>query len=511
VSARAWLIDRVAALCHEPAVRFEPTGELATWGELRDEGSALLGAAGVAAPGCRVGWFGHAPRTACAALLGALVRDATLVSLHPRLARPELEAQLRDAQLDALLTDAPALDPAAAAPCRVLVTGAGAPPGTAAPMLAPLADSSVPLLQLYTSGTTGAARGALLGADALLASARASTARLDTGPGDTWLACMPLAHIGGISILLRALVDGARVVSLPGFDAASTWQWLQAGGITRVSLVPTMLLRVLGQAGGAAPPPTLRSVLVGGAALDAALHLRALDAGWPVVTTYGLTEACSQVVTSPGVAPRSRVGWAGRPLDGIEVRIASPDAGGVGEVCVRGAVLMQGYWQRPAATAAALHDGWLLTGDLGQLDAEGWLRLVARRSDLIVTGGENVRPAEVEAVLEACPGVLEAAVVGLPDPVWGSCVAAAVVWQPGVDPTWEELERWCRARLAGFKLPRRWLAVEALPRTATGKVVRNGVVEAFARSGVGGGRGARGDGPDVEHGDAHRQPLKPGG
>jgi acyl-CoA synthetase (AMP-forming)/AMP-acid ligase II len=172
---------------------------------------------------------------------------------------------------------------------------------------------------------------------------------------------------------------------------------------------------------------------------------------------------------------------------------------------------MQGYWQRPAATAAALHDGWLLTGDLGQLDAEGWLRLVTRRSDLIVTGGENVRPAEVEAVLEACPGVLEAAVVGLPDPVWGSCVAAAVVWQPGVDPTWEELERWCRARLAGFKLPRRWLAVEALPRTATGKVVRNGVVEAFARSGVGGGRGARGDGPDVEHGDAHRQPLKPGG
>jgi O-succinylbenzoic acid--CoA ligase len=208
-------------------------------------------------------------------------------------------------------------------------------------------------------------------------------------------------------------------------------------------------------------------VLVGGGPVPPALVERARGVGVPVLLTYGLTEACSQVTTErPGEADGRT---AGVPLPGLEVRIDGEE----GAIAVRGPTLMRGYLDDDAATAAVLRGGWLHTGDIGRLDGRGRLTVLARRTDLILSGGENVYPAEVEAVLAAHPGVAEVAVVARPDARWGQVPVAVVV--PRAAASLEDLRGWARARLAGFKVPAAVVAVDALPRTAAGKVDRAAV------------------------------------
>jgi O-succinylbenzoic acid--CoA ligase len=219
--------------------------------------------------------------------------------------------------------------------------------------------------------------------------------------------------------------------------------------------------------GDARYPPSLRVVLTGGGPLPAVVLARARAASVPVAPTYGLTEAASQVATGrPGVVPP-----AAFPLPATEVRIAAPDGAGIGEILVRGPTVMTGYFEDAAATAAALRDGWLHTGDLGRLDADGALSVVGRRTDLIVTGGENVYPVEVERVLAEHPNVAEVAVFGVPDDVWGERVVATIVPTRGAldGPA---LRAWAASRLAAFKIPRDVRVAAALPRTASGKIRR---------------------------------------
>jgi O-succinylbenzoic acid--CoA ligase len=311
-------------------------------------------------------------------------------------------------------------------------------------------------------------------------SATASAFHLGVLPDDRWLSILPLYHVGGLAVLFRCCLYGAAAVLQEGFDLDAVNRSLDEEAITLVSLVPTMLYRLLPTR--ASWPERLRLVLLGGAAASPELVAQALAAGVPVATTYGLTEAASQVATMLPDEARDKPGSVGRPLLFTEMQIlgdgnAPLPAGEIGEVAVRGPAVMAGYYAAPKATAEALRGGWLHTGDMGYLDEDGDLWLVQRRSDIIVSGGENVYPAEVEAVLGAHPAVAAAAVVGLPDAEWGEQVAALVVVREGRTIEAGELLRFARQRLAGYKLPRRLSFVDAMPQTALGKVARAAVRE----------------------------------
>ncbi len=339
---------------------------------------------------------------------------------------------------------------------------------------------------IFTSGTTGVPKAARLSAGNFFWSAVASAFRLGVQPGDRWLLTLPLYHVGGLSILFRSALYGTAVVLSEedgSFDPQRLWETLHRQRVTLVSLVPTQLHRLL-DAVDDLPPAHLRLILLGGAAAPPDLLQRALERGFPVATTYGLTEATSQVATALPDQVRRKPGTVGRPLLYTQVRVVDEDgrdcpAGTIGEVLVRGRTVFQGYDGDPGATARALRDGWLHTGDLGYLDVDGDLWVVNRRSDLIVTGGENVYPAEVERVLRAHPAVAEAAVVGVPDAEWGQRVAAAVVLRAEVSIT--DLETHCRRHLAGYKTPRLWRFVEDLPRTASGKIQRPALTALFTQ------------------------------
>jgi O-succinylbenzoic acid--CoA ligase len=310
---------------------------------------------------------------------------------------------------------------------------------------------------IHTSGTTSAPRPMELTYGNLLWSALGSAVALGLDPRERWLCALPVSHVGGLSILVRSSIYATSAVVHERFEADRVLDALRTREITLVSLVATTLDRLLEE--GLRSPPSLRCALTGGGPVPGALLQRAHAAGVPVSLTYGLTESCSQVTTTPVAEIGSARTTAGPPLFCTSVRIA-PDE----EILVRGPTVA------PGAPAA---DGWLHTGDLGSLDDAGRLCVTGRKADTIVSGGENVAPAEVEAVLEAHAGVREAAVLGRPDERWGEAVTAIVVARAGAELDPEELREHCLRALAPFKVPKRFvLAAEPLPRTRSGKLLR---------------------------------------
>jgi len=294
-----------------------------------------------------------------------------------------------------------------------------------------------------TSGSTGTPKGVELSAAALRHSARASLERVGARPGERWLCCLPVTHVAGLAVLVRSLVSGTEPVLAERADAGT----VAASGCTHVSLVPTQLQRLLQEAG--APLDGFSSVLLGGAAAPAGLLEAARAAGVPVVTTYGMTETCGGCV------------YDGVPLDGVQAEVREDD-----RIWISGPVLFSGYLRGPRAPA----DGWFRTGDLGVLDAGGRLRVRGRADDVINTGGHKVVPGEVAAVLQTCPGVRDAAVVGQPDPEWGERVVAVVVpADPGDPPALELLRRHVRERLPRYAIPSRVVIVDAVPMLPSGK------------------------------------------
>jgi O-succinylbenzoic acid--CoA ligase len=309
----------------------------------------------------------------------------------------------------------------------------------------PLSLESVATL-MHTSGTTSSPRPVALTFANWLANALGSAVALGLDVAERWLCPLPLVHVGGLSILIRSAVYGTTVVLQDRFDAAAACSALMDPDerITLISVVPTMLARLLDA--GLQEPPTLRWALLGGGPIPRPLMWRAVDAGIPVAPTYGMTEACSQIATHR---------W---PLPGVELRIASD-----GELLVQGPMVAQG-------SLAA--DGWLHTGDLGALDGRGRLTITGRKADTIITGGENVAPAEVEAVLLEHPAVADAAVFGRADAEWGEAVIARVVLREGASVEAPELREFCVGRLAAFKIPKTVEIAPRLPRTDFGKLLR---------------------------------------
>jgi O-succinylbenzoic acid--CoA ligase len=319
------------------------------------------------------------------------------------------------------------------------------------------------------------------GARFLIADAEHHDAARAAADGDRWLACLPLYHVGGLSIVLRSAIYGTTAVIHERFDEARVVRAVREERVTLLSVVANMLQRMYALDGDPYPS-TLRAVLLGGGPAPRPLLEASAARGVPVLQTYGLSETASQVATLSSADALRKLGSAGLPLPGTTVRIEvatgegesrEGDPGEIGEICVAGPTVCAGYLGRPEATAEAIRDGWLHTGDLGYLDDEGYLYVADRRDDLIVSGGENVYPAEVESALLAFPGIEECAVVGVPDERWGALVVAVLVPAAGA-PDLADVEAHLRARLAGYKVPRRIeVAAEPLPRTASGKVQRH--------------------------------------
>jgi O-succinylbenzoic acid--CoA ligase len=299
---------------------------------------------------------------------------------------------------------------------------------------------------MFTSGTTAGPKEVTLTVANWLWNAIGSATALGLDPEERWLCPMPLAHVGGLSIQLRCAVYGATVVLHERFDASRALHALMDAGerITLVSLVPTMLARLLDA--GLREPPTLRRALLGGGPIAPTLLARAREAGVDVAPSFGMTETCSQIAT-----------------DGFAALGAELSLAGDGELLVRG----------PSVSAGALSDdGWLHTGDLAAFDAAGRLEIRGRRAETIISGGENVAPAEVEAVLAAHPAVADAAVLGRADEEWGERVVALIVARDGAAVSPEELRKHCAASLAAFKVPKAFELVDSVPRGPTGKLLR---------------------------------------
>ncbi|HSR26523.1 MAG TPA: AMP-binding protein [Candidatus Eisenbacteria bacterium] len=372
-----------------------------------------------------------------AALLHACLRSgAAIVPVSPRWPAAELERVLAD--------------------CRpLLLVADGEVARRPEPALGEPEDACV----LYTSGTTGPPKGVRLTLANHVASARGCQEQLGTGEHDRWLALLAPHHVGGVAMFLRAAICNQPLVTLARFDEAAALEAMDADRPTLLSVAPTMLARLV-EAGGGEQLRRLRAILVGGAPAGAEQVRRWAALGIPVCPTYGMTETCSQVTLVPPGHAAELAGTAGTVCPHARIEIED------GEIVVTGPAVSPGYVNR--AITPAPGDGRFRTGDLGRLD-DGVLTVLGRRDDTIITGGENVRPEEVEAVLRAHPCVADAAVAGRPHELWGEIVAA---WVVAESTTEADLDRWCRERLPAFKVPRRWTFLDRLPRSEGGKVER---------------------------------------
>ncbi|MEZ4680356.1 MAG: o-succinylbenzoate--CoA ligase [Caldilineaceae bacterium] len=426
------------------------------------------------------------------ALIHALARiGAVLVPLNTRLTAAEIQWQLTQSDAQLLIHGEEFADVVGQlvpdASCRFvpLATLATEAEQESEILHTPPFQLDAPQAIVFTSGTTGRPKGAVLSFANHFWGATASSYRLGLSPQDRWLSCLPLYHVGGLAVVFRSSLYGTAIVLHERFDLDAFDQSLDNDAITLTSVVPTMLHRLLTRRQGKPWPASLRHILLGGAAATPELLELARHSNAPVATTYGLTEAASQIATMRPEAVIHKPGSVGKPLMFSTVRIVDEagktlPAGEKGEIVVSGPTVMVGYYKNPEATAKVIRANAaggceLYTGDIGYLDEDGDLWPVQRRSDLIVSGGENVYPAEVEAVLRQHPAVADACVVGIPDPEWGERVAALVACHPNAQVTEEALATFTRARLAGYKQPRLIRFIDALPQTASEKIERHTV------------------------------------
>jgi acyl-CoA synthetase (AMP-forming)/AMP-acid ligase II len=471
------------------AIALVGNGRRLTFAQL-DERVGRLGAglrAGGLAPGDRVALLAANELEYLEIQAACLRSGFTLVPLNRRLADSELDFILRDADASVLVAgrhDEAAARRVAARGCRVVGLGESEwlepydalleaePDPDADP-----ADPELAATILYTSGTTGRPKGAVVDRHGF--TARVLVNLLEVGPraGDRWLQVLPMFHIA--AFLGYAFVyAGATVEMLESFDPAGCLEAMRDGAVSATVVVPTILQLLLERVEQEAIElPHLRLVVYGGSVIEPGLLRRAIERlGCGFHQQYGMTETGAQTILRPAdhdPDDPERLASAGSEAVTFSVRVVGPGGkelppGELGEIVCRGPAVTAGYWRREEATADAWGGGWFHTGDLGRRDERGYLHVVDRGCDLIVTGGENVYPREVESALLEHPGVLDAAVIGLPDPRWGQVVTAVVV---GSAPD-EELAHFMLERVARYKIPRRWVRVGELPRNATGKVLR---------------------------------------
>ena len=486
---------------HADQVALRGAREPWTYGHLRERAAAVasrLRAARVG-PGDRVLLVAPSVPEFAGAYFGILAAGAIAVTANTMSTRRELEYLGSDAKV-AMVAGWHEIQPAPAEAAAAL----GVPywpladeladfAGTSAAEPHPSADDDTAAI-LYTSGTTGRPKGAQLTHGNLIACASIFTDVLEVGPADRLGTALPLFHVFGQAVVMgTALRTGASLTLLACFDAGELLGLIRRDKLTVVLGVPTMWNALLHSP--VEPDPgqfaSLRLAASGGASLPAEI-LRAFEErfGCVILEGYGLTETTG-AATFNGLRRRRKAACAGIALPRCEIEVRDDDggpvrAGEVGEVYVRGPVVMKGYWNRPDATAEALADGWLRTGDLGTLDGDGDLRIVDRKKDLVIRGGYNVYPREVEEVLYEHPDIVEVAVIGVPDEHYGEEVAAVLALRPGavLDPA--ALRAWAKERLSSYKVPRLFLRVDELPKGPTGKILKRAIDRDAIRALAGG-------------------------
>jgi len=461
--------------------------------------AGALGALGVAR-GERVALLLGNRSATLEAVLAAARLGAIAAPLNTRLAAPEIAEQLDDCRPALLLheTGLAALADAACAGARLSRPARLAAGGTpdaweaalaaAAPVreLAPVSPED-PMILMYTSGTTGVPKGALLPHRKTLYNCKNAAAFFGLTRHDRVLVVVPLFHSFGLSILsLPTLWAGGEVVLQPRFDPSAVWRAVASERISFLGGVPTMFSALLEAFDREKPDvSSVRFLFTAGAAIPVDVIHAFAARGLALKQGFGQTETSILCCLDAADAVR-KAGSVGRPVPHAELRIVRRESlarpvrdwedcavGESGEIVVRGPITMTGYWERPEATAETIREGWLLTGDLGRFDAEGFVTLDGRSKELFISGGENVYPRQVEAVYERHPAVREVAVVGVPDPRWGEVGCAYVVLRAGAQLDPDELTCFGRERLAVFKVPQRFVAVAELPRTASGKVQKH--------------------------------------
>ncbi len=436
------------------------------------------------------------------ALIHALTRlGAILIPLNTRLTQEELRWQLTDGHATALVATDTLLVRASeivsslpSLPLLILQTISSTPTQNevilstkegktyteAVIALRTEIDLAATQVIMYTSGTTGQPKGVLITYGMQWWSAIGSVLNLGNQANDCWLACLPLFHIGGLSILMRSIIYGIQVVLHEKFDEHAINTSITQDGVTIISVVAVMLQRMLTALAENGPeiryPAQLRCVLLGGGPAPRPLLEKCASLDIPVAQTYGLTESCSQAVTLTPADALRKLGSAGRPLLPVQVQIMHDDRpvppGEAGSIYLKGPSITPGYADRPEITRAAFFSGWFSTGDIGYLDNEGYLYVLDRRSDLIISGGENVYPAEIESALLSHPDVAEAGVCGQEDPQWGQIPIAFVRLHPGRKISQVDLQEHVKVHLARYKRPRAIFFVAELPRNSAGKLLR---------------------------------------
>ncbi len=510
-----WPLQRAARL-HPKATAVIDGDRAVTYGGLAHRVAAIGRGLGELALGSggRVGFLGANSLAHLECWLGVPAVGRVLVDLNFRLTEDELAFMVGDCELEVLIVDAARLDVARALVrrCRSLHTlmldGPGPCPEDCAPyeqlveagpgaMPADLDRDELAAIS-YTGGTTGQPKGVMLSHGNLLANALHNLIATGHRSTDCWLHVCPMFHVAGTANVFACTWAGGRQVILPRFDAVGVLDAIEGEAVTHTVLVPTMLAMLLDEleTGPERRLDSLRHVQYAASPISAALQRRLLERlDCDIVQFYGMTEAAPTV--SCATAEDHRRGFAGEvgyvdrlrsieaPVIGVEAEVRGPEgqplrAGEVGEIWVRGPNVMLGYWRRPEATEAALVGGWYRSGDAAYASADGYLYLVDRLRDMIITGGENVYSVEVESVLVEHEAVREAAVFGVPDPRWGEAVHAVVVVEEASSITPEALVGHARRRIAGYKVPRTIeMRTEPLPKSGAGKVLKNVLREPF--------------------------------
>ncbi len=473
-----------------------------TYAELRRRSAAAaqaLRGLGVR-PGDRVAWLSRNCELFFEAFFGVAALRACLAPINFRLAPAEIGFILKDSGATLLLVSdefygvAETLVADMGREVRLVALG-DAPAVLSYAALRDAATSPSPIedepqadddvLQLYTSGTTGLPKGVRLtnGNYACFLEVGPTIDGFDYESDDVVLIVMPLFHVAGTNVSLGALAHGCRVVVLADFVPAVVLGLIGSERVAHLFAAPAMIQMLLQAPEAAATDvSSLKTIAYGASPISEAVLVAAKARfGCGFVQFYGMTESTGAgSFLSPSAHTPDKLRSCGLPWPGLEVKVcgdAGPtgeeaEVGAVGQIAIRGAAVMKGYWNRPEATAEAIIDGWLLTGDAGYRDAAGYLYMHDRVKDMIVTGGENVYPAEVENAIFGCPGVADAAVIGVPSERWGEEVKAIIVSQLGAAPDPAEIVAWARERIAGYKVPKSVDFADTLPRNASGKVLR---------------------------------------
>lgn len=467
-----WLLKRAALTPRARALSFE--GRTWTYLELKEEAvirANKLNALGLKS-GHRIALLGGTSAEMAMLIHGCMLAGVEMVLLNARLTVEEMEYQMKDSQSDLLLFEDAFSGKAHQSNCRSISYTNFLELEPIPMQLESMWKEDRVLTIMYTSGTTGFPKGVRQTVENHTASALSAVLNSGLHEGDAWLHMMPLFHISGFSILARAVLYGTEVRLFEKFDAAVAAQEIISGQVSGMSVVAVTLERLLTVIENDNLPvhPKFRTLLVGGGPVPVSYLKRAEQCGLPVMQTYGMTETSSQTATLSAEEALRKPGSAGKPLFFTDIRIEGANEPlQRGEILIKGPHVTKGYIGKHVDRQAT-ENGWLHSGDIGYFDEEGFLFVSDRRSDLIISGGENVYPAEIEAVLVEHPDVSEAGVCAMPSAEWGAVPAAFIVSGKPIDI--ENLHAFCKQQLASYKVPQAFHFVDELPRNASNKLMR---------------------------------------